>query len=57
MAKANAVTSAEALNAIKGGEQTNCHEPIKNIAPVKCDMPTMKEELLMKNPVVREISL
>ncbi|PBQ33240.1 hypothetical protein CNR22_16150 [Sphingobacteriaceae bacterium] len=40
-AKANAVTTAEALNAIKGGAQVKCHYPI--IEPIKCELPTMKE--------------
>ncbi len=37
-AKANAVTNAEALNAIKGGELTLCHDgkcdpPVREVAP------------------------
>jgi hypothetical protein len=34
-AKANAVTTAEALNAIKGGEQTSCHTTTTPSEPIR----------------------
>jgi hypothetical protein len=50
MSKANAVTTAEALNAIKGREETKCHH-LKQVAPVKCEMPIMKAEMSVKQGV------
>lgn len=38
-AKANAVTNVEALNAIKGGEQTQCHDGKCDLRAVPTNLP------------------